>query len=370
MATLLGKTPQRAQGNLGIMNYQPQEKPVVAAMTDILNKMILSSLSQPSCGIIGESESIRQTLRLISQVAPSDCTVLILGETGTGKELVAKEIHSRSVHSKMPMIKVNCAALPRELIESELFGHERGSFTGASERRIGKFEQAHNGTLFLDEIGEMPLDLQVKLLRVLQEREIERVGGRETIKVNVRIIAATNCNILQDVADGKFRSDLYYRLSTFPVKLQPLRERKQDILLLAAHFIGKFASKNGKIVNALSSRAQQEMMNYHWPGNIRELENVMERSVLLAMGTTIEQTYLMCSPAETFSGTTFCSGHSDEDRLMRTLDDNEKDHIINVLIYCKGLISGEFGAAKILNVPNSTLSSKMKRLGICKKLFC
>lgn len=310
--------------------------------------------------IVGESPVMQKAFRLVAQVAPSDSTVLILGETGTGKELIARAIHNNSPRKNKLMVKVNCAALPANLIESELFGHERGSFTGATDRRLGKFELAHNGTLFLDEIGEMPLDLQVKLLRALQEREIERVGGNTTIKVNVRVIAATNRDLETEVQEGRFRVDLYYRLNIFPIELPPLRSRKDDIPLLAAYFINRFAKKAGKEIVNLSNGALQELVQYQWPGNIRELEHLIERSVLLASGDTIKQVHL---PA----GKQYATKREEDEFVVRTIEEHEREFILKTLKYCNGRIAGKGGAAVILGVPTSTLNSKIKRLGIRKE---
>jgi formate hydrogenlyase transcriptional activator len=313
--------------------------------------------TQNHSDIIGESPLIKRTFKLVSQVAPSDSTVLILGETGTGKELIARAIHNDSPRKNRLMVKVNCAALPPNLIESELFGHERGSFTGATEQRVGKFELANDSTLFLDEIGEMPLDLQVKLLRVLQEKEIERVGGKKTIKVDVRIVAATNRNLEKEVAEGRFRRDLYYRLNIFPISLPPLRDRREDIPLLAAYFIQRFAKKAGRQITTFSNRALQEMIQYSWPGNIRELEHLIERSVLLSSGDTIKQIHLPSTqPAAQTTGP--------EELVLKTIDENERDHILKILKFCAGKIAGDGGAAQILDVPPGTLYSKLKRLGI------
>lgn len=318
-------------------------------------------VNQNYAEIIGESAAMQKTFRLVAQVAPSDSTVLILGETGTGKELVARAIHNNSPRKNKLMVKVNCAALPANLIESELFGHEKGSFTGATERRIGKFELANNGTLFLDEIGEMPLELQVKLLRALQEREIERVGGRGTIKVDVRIIAATNRDLEKEVEEGRFRSDLYYRLNIFPIFLSPLRERKEDIPILASHFISRYSKKTGRQIDTIGNKAMQDMVQYLWPGNIRELEHLIERSILLSTGNTLKQIHLPSgrpgnSPAISTS-----------EVLLKTIDENECEHILRILKYCNGRKSGPGGAADILGVPPSTLNSKIKRLGIKKE---
>jgi formate hydrogenlyase transcriptional activator len=313
-------------------------------------------------GIIGHSQSMQHVFRLIKKVAPTDSTVLIQGETGTGKEMIARAIHDDSPRRGKLMVKVNCAALPANLVESELFGHERGSFTGAVERRIGKFELAIGGTLFLDEIGEMPLEVQVKLLRALQEKEIERVGGRSTIKVNVRIIAATNRDLEMEMIEGRFRSDLFYRLNIFPIELPPLRTRKEDIPSLVAHFILCYAKRVGKQVQSLSSCAMEQIMRYHWPGNIRELEHLLERSVLLAPGDTIMEVHLP-SPRKRISAN--CGAESPV--KFPTIDENELDHIMAALRICGGRISGVGGAAEVLGVPASTLHSKMKRLGIKKE---
>jgi formate hydrogenlyase transcriptional activator len=308
--------------------------------------------------MIGESAAIRQVFRLIQQVASTDCTVLILGKTGTGKELVARAIHDHSPRKGKPMVKVNCAAIPAHLIESELFGHERGSFTGATDRRLGKFELANGGTLFLDEIGEMPPDLQVKLLRALQEREIERIGGKSTIKVDVRIIAATNRELEQEMAAGRFRSDLYYRINIFPILLPELKDRKEDIPLLASHFIHRLAGKTGRKIKGISNSALQKMMLYDWPGNIRELGHFIERSILLSDGDTLDQIQLprqksmAAVPVEK------------KEFIVRKMKENEKEYIVNMLDYCNGRICGYQGAAELMGVPSSTLFSKMKKLGI------
>lgn len=314
-----------------------------------------------SWDLVGEGEAMQAIFKLVRQVAQWDSTVLILGETGTGKELIARAIHNNSPRKQKMMVKVNCAALPPLLIESELFGHERGSFTGAFERRIGKFELAHDGTLFLDEIGELPLELQVKLLRALQEREIERVGGKTTIKVNVRIIAATNRDLEKEMGAGRFRPDLFYRLNIFPIQLPPLRERKEDILLLATHFIKLHAKKIGKQIDGLNPKILQELMKYSWPGNIRELENILERSVLLAGGDTIHKINL--PPIKVDAET---QAESEIPVKLQSLADNEKHHILSILKYCGEQVAGKNGAAAILGIPASTLISRMKRLGIEK----
>ncbi|HEY4325106.1 MAG TPA: sigma 54-interacting transcriptional regulator [Mucilaginibacter sp.] len=310
--------------------------------------------------IIGTSPALQQVFKLLSNVAPSDSTVLILGETGTGKELIARAIHNASPRSNKLMIKVNCATLPAQLIESELFGHERGSFTGATERRIGKFELADNSTLFLDEIGEMSLDLQVKLLRAIQEREIERVGGKCVIKTNVRLIAATNRDLEAEVDARRFRADLFYRLNVFPIMLPALRERKDDIPLLASYFVNKFANKSRKKVTSIAPQALQELVCYDWPGNVRELEHVIERSILMADAAIIKEVYLrkQNKPKQV---TQVAS--------MQSLEDIERNYILEALQKCNGRIRGKGGAAEILDLPPTTLHSKMKKLGINKMHF-
>ncbi|MFD1141185.1 sigma 54-interacting transcriptional regulator [Larkinella insperata] len=308
--------------------------------------------------IVGSGQAMQQVYRLISRVAESNATVLLLGETGTGKELMAKAIHNASARKGKLMIKVNCAAMPASLIESELFGHERGAFTGAVERRIGKFELANDSTLFLDEVGEMPLETQVKLLRVLQEKEMERLGGKTTIKLNVRIIAATNRDLEAEVKAGRFRSDLYYRLNVFPIKLPPLRDRREDIESLAQFFLSKFSKSAGKKSVKLSANALRQLQAYLWPGNVRELEHLIERSVLLATDPMIREFFL---PQAT--------GLTTEVPVMPSdlpLEEVERRHIIQVLRRCGGKISGLGGAAEILGIPGNTVHSKMRKLGISK----
>jgi len=311
--------------------------------------------------IVGSGPEMQKIYRLVSQVAPTGSTVLITGETGTGKELVARAIHDSSPRKSKIMIKVNCAALPPHLIESELFGHERGSFTGATERRIGKFELANKSTLFLDEIGELPLELQVKLLRALQEKEIERVGGRATISTDVRIIAATNRDLQKEVYNGNFRSDLYYRLNVFPIALPSLRERVDDIPVLTQHFINRFSKSAKRPISGVSSKVMQQMRAYSWPGNVRELEHLIERSVLLTEGNLIRSVLL---PGKK---------HRQEDEAERqyefkpkTMFLMEKEYILQVLKYCKGRVQGPGGAAELLDMPPTTLHSRMKKLGIQK----
>jgi len=316
-----------------------------------------SSTSSPFEGIIGGSHLLLNVFDQITQVAYSDTSVLILGESGTGKERIADCIHQLSPRKGKPFVTVNCAALPATLIESVLFGHEKGAFTGAADRRIGKFEQAAEGTIFLDEIGEMPVELQVKLLRVLQEKEIERIGSAKPTRVNLRIIAATNRNLEKEVAAGRFRLDLYYRLNVFPIVMPPLRDRKEDIPLLLDYFIHYYNRKAGKKITGVSDKVLRSLIAYNWPGNIRELEHLIERTVLLAKGTLIEDIPLpLAQRRETPSEL--------EEGRIKTIHENERDHIITVLKRCNGRVWGAGGAAELLNVPPTTLSSKMKKLGI------
>lgn len=312
--------------------------------------------------VVGSNNGLKKIFQLVSNVALSDSTVLLLGETGTGKELIATTIHNASPRKGRVMIKVNCAALPAHLIESELFGHERGSFTGATERRIGKFELANNSTIFLDEIGEMPLDLQVKLLRVIQEKEIERIGGAGTIKTNVRIIAATNRNLLKEVESGKFRTDLFYRLNVFPITIPPLRERIEDLPMLVSHFIKKFSSKAGRTITNVAPGVINEMTRYEWPGNIRELEHVIERSVLMTTGKTITDIYLTKNDKVQL----LSAKQEVYEVKLKSLKQQEREHILAALKKSNGRVRGPGGAAEILELPPTTLHSKMKKLGIKK----
>jgi DNA-binding NtrC family response regulator len=313
----------------------------------------------PFSGIIGSSHLLLTVFDNVIQVSRSDSSVLILGESGTGKEKIAERIHSLSLRKDKPFIRINCAALPTSLIDSELFGHEKGAFTGAHERKIGRFEQAHTGTIFLDEIGELPLESQSKLLRVLQEKEIERIGGRVTIKTDVRIIAATNRNLDKEVAEGRFRLDLFYRINVFPIVMPPLRERKEDIADLAMHFLKIYARKTGKTVRGISKPVLENMKLYHWPGNIRELENLIERNVLLTHDDMINNMVLPTQLEQ--PGATVAL----EDRVT-TMVEGERAHILAALKKCNGKIWGEGGAAGLLNIPPTTLNSKMKKLGIRK----
>lgn len=308
-------------------------------------------------GIVGKSLPLLSVLDFIKQVSVVDSSVLILGETGTGKEQVARNIHSLSSRSSFPLIRVNCAALPPTLIESELFGHEKGAFTDASQTRIGLFEQAQNGTIFLDEIGDIPLETQVKLLRVLQEKEVQRIGGRDIIKVDVRVIAATNKNLELEVSEGRFRMDLYYRLNVLPVYMPPLRERGGDILLLADHFLKLYGEKYNKKITGIAPFVKQELLQNEYPGNIRELENVIERSVVFAKGEFLEKIFITHLPFK----------ESRDKNSVKTFEEVEKEHILSILSICNNKIYGDGGAAQLLNVPPSTLTSKMKKLGIRRK---
>ena len=305
--------------------------------------------------IIGASEAMRAVFKSIEMVAPTDSTVLILGETGTGKELMASAIHEASRRRRAVMVKVNCAALPPTLIESELFGHERGAFTGAMQQKKGRFELAHHGTIFLDEIGELPLEMQVKLLRVLQEQELERVGGTQTVKVDVRVVAATNQDLSASVREGKFRADLFYRLNIFPVRVPPLRERVNDIPLLASHFVRLFAARMGRPARRLSPSTLEHLTQNEWPGNVRELANVLERAVILCNGTVIQDEHIG-------SLTTGDAAQPAVD--FPTLEEVERQHLLRALEQTGGVLAGPNGAARLLGLSRSTAWSRMRKLGI------
>jgi PAS domain S-box-containing protein len=307
--------------------------------------------------IIGQSPTLTAVLDNVRRVAATDSTVLITGETGTGKELIARAIHSNSRRKDKPLIKINCAALPAGLVESELFGHEKGAFTGALARRVGRFELAQGGTIFLDEIGELPADAQAKLLRVLQEREFDRVGGTAPIRVDVRILAATNRDLLKAVREKTFREDLYYRLSVFPVQLPPLRDRTDDIPSLAVFLVNKFASRIGKRIDSVGKETMRRLLAYAWPGNVRELENIIERAVILANGAILE-----IAPDNLSLGSSTA-----EPSQELTLEGVERAHIVKVLKQTDWVIDGSRGAAKILNLHPNTLRSRMKKLGISRK---
>jgi formate hydrogenlyase transcriptional activator len=327
--------------------------------------------------IIGRSAALREVLDNVGRVAPTDASVLVTGETGTGKELIARAIHSTSRRRDRPLIKVNCAALPAGLVESELFGHEKGAFSGAIARRLGRFELADGGTIFLDEIGELPTEAQVKLLRVLQEREFDRVGGAAPIRVDVRVIAATNRDLLKEVQEKRFREDLYYRLNVFPVRLPPLRERRDDIPLLAHFLVGKFALRVGKQLEGVSGPTMRRLQEYPWPGNVRELENVLERAVILATGPTLEVAPdLLPAKAtrpveeraqpEDAGEVPSAAVHQAPGQPLPRLEEVERDHIATVLRRTNWVITGPRGAATILGLHPSTLRSRIKKLGISR----
>ncbi len=312
--------------------------------------------------IVGSSAPLRQVLAHVAKVAPTNSTVLIAGETGTGKELVARAIHKRSTRSGRAFIRVNCGAIPQSLIGSELFGHEKGAFTGATQRRPGRFELADGGTLFLDEVGELPLETQIALLRVLQEREFERVGGCEPISVDVRILAATNRYLQGAIRDKKFREDLFYRLNVFPIQMPSLRERVDDIPLLVEYLAERYALKAGKKIDRIEKRTLELLQGYHWPGNIRELQNVIERAVILCDGEVlaVDETWLPREqpPPSQQSGA-----------LVTSLINQERQLIESALSECRGRVSGAAGAAAKLGIPRSTLESRIQSLQIDKHRF-
>jgi formate hydrogenlyase transcriptional activator len=313
--------------------------------------------------IVGSSASLRRVLAQVEKVAPTVSTVLILGETGTGKELIARAIHNRSKRSGRAFIRVNCAAIPPPLVASELFGHERGAFTGALQRRLGRFELADGGTLFLDEVGELPLEAQVALLRVLQDREFERVGGSQTISVDVRVLAATNRDLGAAVAEGTFRQDLFYRLNVFPLRMPALRERGDDIPILVKYLVNRYAERAGKSIRHINNRTLDLFQAYHWPGNVRELQNVIERAVILCDGETfaVDDTWLtpVVAPHSVRTGSP----------LVANLVEHERDVIEHALREAEGVIGGPAGAAAKLGIPRQTLDSKIKKLGIKRHRF-
>ena len=304
--------------------------------------------------IVGESDGIWKVLRNIDVVAPTDTTVLILGETGTGKELVARAIHRNSRRKTGPFVRVNCAALPESLLESELFGHEHGAFTGAVEKRTGRFELADGGTIFLDEIGEMPLPAQSRLLRILQEQELERVGSSQTIRIDTRVVAATNRDLLSMVDKGDFREDLYYRLNVFPIPIPSLRERKSDIPTLVRCFLQKLNTRLGKTIDRVSPDVLATLQNYNWPGNVRELENIVERAMILTPGDSLKLP----------GGVIPLKKKRTQVTSLRPLADMEAEHIRTVLDHTNGVIAGQNGAARILAMNANTLRSRMEKLGI------
>ena len=303
--------------------------------------------------IIGSSKALKKVLHQVEQVAETDATVLILGETGTGKELFTRAVHNLSPRKNRPLVKVNCASLPPTLIESELFGHEKGSFTGALSRKTGRFELAHEGTIFLDEIGDLPLELQAKLLRILQEGEFERLGNTNTLSVDVRVIAATNRDLEKEVSNGKFREDLFYRLNVFPLVIPPLRERKKDLPVLVQTFVSKFCKRLGKHIDIIPRDVMDRIEAYNWPGNVRELENIIERAVIVSSGNTLQ-----------INDSLVAKTTPDKNTTHATLQDAERDHIVNILKQTDWVISGHKGAAKILDMNPNTLRSRMQKLGI------
>jgi formate hydrogenlyase transcriptional activator len=309
--------------------------------------------------IVGESAALRRVLKKVEAVAPTDAAVLILGETGTGKELIARALHDLSPRRERTFVKLNCAAIPTGLLESELFGHEKGAFTGAIMQKVGRFELAHKGTLFLDEVGEVPLELQPKLLRVLQEQEFERLGGTKTIRVDVRLVAATNRDLGRMVADGRFRGDLYYRLNVFPLLLPPLRERRDDIPRLVRHFTQRFARRMGRRIETIPSPVMDALVRYPWPGNVREMQNVIERAVILSRGPSLD------IPLADLQVAAAAQGPAPAAEAV-TLADAEREHILGALREAGGVLGGPEGAAARLGMKRSTLYKKMKKLGIAR----
>jgi len=313
--------------------------------------------------IVGTSLPLRAVLSRVSKVAPTDSTVLITGETGTGKELIARAVHKRSQRSSRPFVSVNCAAIPRDLLASELFGHEKGAFTGAIQRRLGRFELAEGGTIFLDEVGELPAETQVALLRVLQEHEFERVGGTGSIRTNARVIAATNRDLQTAIAASGFRSDLFYRLNVFPIEVPPLRERREDIPVLVQYFIDRFARKAGKNIRSVNKKTLELLQSYPWPGNIRELQNVIERSVIVCdtENFSVDESWLSWQP--------LAIEPKSQPELSRVLAGEEIEMIEAALRESGGRVSGPSGAAARLGIPGSTLDSKIRSLRIDKNRF-
>ena len=313
--------------------------------------------------IVGQSPALRSVLRKVKQVAEVETSVLLTGETGTGKELIARAIHSLSPRKDCPLIKINCGAIPHGVVESELFGHEKGAFTGALQRRIGRFELADKGTLFMDEVGELPLETQVKLLRVLQEQEFERVGSTKPMKVDVRLVAATNRDLDREVAEGRFRADLFYRLNVFPIRIPPLRERREDIPRLVEYFLAQFQRKFGKPLRSLTSESMERLRRYQFPGNIRELQNVLERACVVATGPVVS----LGETLRTSGAAIPVDGHASPLPPLVPLADSERAHIRRALAAAGGRVHGANGAAEILGINPSTLRSRMQKLGISAK---
>jgi len=313
--------------------------------------------------IVGKSDALKYVLNRVEQVAQTDATVLLQGETGVGKELIASAIHEKSSRSNKPYVKVNCATLPEALVESELFGHEKGAFTGADRQRKGRFELADRGTILLDEVGELPAGTQAKLLRVLQEGEFERVGGSSTIKVSVRVIAATNRKLHDDVSAGRFRQDLYYRLNVYPITVPPLRQRREDIPLLVSHYARQIGERLGKSINEVPAQVMREFTEYTWPGNIRELQNVIERAVIVSSDGVLRLPEPL-GPATTIPASE--NKTSNESITVSTLDEAEREHILRALEATGWRINGPKGAAAMLKLHPSTLRFRMKKLGLTK----
>ncbi len=369
-ATVQERTTELSLANAHLLEEIEERKKAEAALRDALAKIkqLTEKLQVENVHlqqelareerfgeIIGKSPVISYVFFRIDQVAPQDTSVLLLGETGTGKGMVAREIHRRSSRGSRPMITVNCTALPANLIESELFGHEKGAFTGAHARQMGRFELADGATIFLDEIGEMPQELQVKLLRVIQDGEFERLGSPRTLKVDARIIAASNRKLEEEIRAGRFREDLFYRLSVFPITIPPLRQRKEDIPLLVDYFVGKFNKKTGKKIGSVSQETLNALQDYHWPGNVRELESVIERAVITSQGATLE----VLDRFEIFHKTV-----EDTEQEVKALADLERDHILHVLHKTNWRVDGKGGAALLLGLNPSTLRARMRKHGI------
>jgi formate hydrogenlyase transcriptional activator len=316
--------------------------------------------------IVGNSEPIRRVLEEIETVAPADSTVLVYGETGTGKELIARALHNLSARKSNAFVKLNCAAIPTGLLESELFGHEKGAFTGAITQRVGRFELANRGTIFLDEIGEIPLELQPKLLRVLQEREFERLGSSRTVRTDARLIAATNRDLKTMVGEQRFRSDLYYRLNVFPIRVPSLRERKEDIPQLVRHFVKEFSRRNQRVIDTIPSETMQALVRYHWPGNIRELQNVIERAVIISRGPVLNVAIAELTPGAASSSAPVVTAAKSaaRDGLQKMLEETERNQILRALEEADGIVAGPNGAATRLGMKRSTLQLRMQKLGI------
>src|SRR5579863_4854924 len=316
--------------------------------------------------IVGNSEPLRRVLQEIETVAPADSTVLIYGETGTGKELIARALHDLSSRKPNAFVKLNCAAIPTGLLESELFGHEKGAFTGAITQRVGRFELANRGTIFLDEVGEIPLELQPKLLRVLQEREFERLGSSRTVRTDARLIAATNRDLKTMVEEQRFRSDLYYRLNVFPIRVPSLRERKEDIPQLVRHFVKEFSRRNQRVIDTIPSETMQALVRYHWPGNIRELQNVIERAVIISRGPVLNValTELTSDLSSTSAPVVSAAKSAAHENLQKMLEETERNQILRALEEADGVVAGPNGAAARLGVKRSTLQLRMQKLGI------